>query len=297
MPELAEVKIMSEYINDVCEDQDFTCISFSENAWKRKLGITQDTDLQIFKIKAESRGKEIMLYLIQGGEIYMSISCSMGMTGNWVFCDSNINIKHTQMKFHSVSGKALCLVDMRHFAKWKRSTWSDKRGPCVLMEHEAFRQNIERGLSKSNKSFEKPILELMMDQKWFNGIGNYLRAEILDRLRHKINPFDSARKAIESCPELFEVTLQVVQESYVMGGGELKDWDNPYTRGYGRGRINESMKIDAPRTFRDWLNCYQKKESIIDSKKRRFWYDKIYIDSADIYYKNISCKKSGRNLR
>jgi endonuclease VIII-like 1 len=136
-----------------------------------------------------------------------------------------------------------------------------------------------------------------MDQKWFNGIGNYLRAEILDRLRDKINPFESSRKAIENCPELFEVTLNVVQESYTMGGGELKDWDNPYTRGYGRGRINENMKAEAPTSFRDWLNCYQKKESIVDSKNRRFWYDKIYADSADIYYKNISCKKSGRNLR
>jgi endonuclease VIII-like 1 len=297
MPELAEIKIMSEYINDVCENEDFTSIAFSPNACKRGMSIVQDSDLQIFKIKAESRGKELMLSIIQGPEVFMKISCAMGMTGNWIFCDRNIDIKHGQMKFNSVSGKSLVLVDMRHFARWKvAEDWSNKRGPCPLSEHDSFREHVMTGLEKSKKTFEKPIMELLMDQKWFNGIGNYLRAEILDRHKDEINPFDPAHEVITKNPLLFNTILDVVFESYVMGGGELKDWDNPYTRGYGRGRINEKMKIDAPFTFREWLSCYQKKESIIDSKNRRFWYDKMYTDSADIYYKNISCKKSGRNL-
>jgi len=298
MPELAEVKIMSEYINDVCRNEDFTSISFSPNAVKRGMSIVQDSDLQIFSIEAESRGKELMLSIKQGGNIFMKISCSMGMTGNWIFCDRNLDVKHGQMKFHSISGKTLVLVDMRHFAKWKVvEDWSNKRGPCPLTEHDKFRQHILKGLEKSNKTFQKPILEVTMDQKWFNGIGNYLRAEILYRLKDKINPFEPTYKAIKDCPELFDVTLQVIQESYVMGGGELKDWDNPYTRGFGQGRINENMKSDAPTSFRDWLNCYQKKESVIDSKNRRFWYDKRYADSADIYIKNITASKSGRRVR
>lgn len=284
MPELAEVKIMSEYINDVCKNQAFTIMSFSENAWKRKMGITQDSDLQIFEINAESRGKELMLHIIQGGERYMSISCAMGMTGNWIFCDSKINIKHTQMTFTAVGGNSLHLVDMRHFARWKvAENWSDKRGPCPLTEFEEFVKNIDRGIIKSPKTFAKPICEVMMDQKWFNGIGNYLRAEILYRLKDKVNPFSSAADVIKSTPEILEMCHEIVEESYYAGGGELKDWDNPYTRGYGLGRINEKKKKDVPVNFREWLRCYQKGSSVIDSKKRRFWFSPIYDREADIY--------------
>lgn len=290
MPELAEIKIMSEYINDVCKNEDFTSISFSENAVKRRMSIVQDSDLQIFKIKAESRGKELMLHLIQGGEIYMSISCAMGMTGNWLFCDSNINVKHTQMKFSAVSGNSLCLIDMRHFARWKvAEKWSDKRGPCPLTEFDEFTKNIEKGLQKSPKVFAKPICEVMMDQKWFNGIGNYLRAEILYKLKDEVNPFESAASVIKNNPELLGLCNQVVEESYYAGGGELKDWDNPYTRGYGMGRINANKKKEVPLNFRDWLQCYQKGSSVIDSKNRRFWFSPDYDKDADIY-KNISKK-------
>jgi endonuclease VIII-like 1 len=284
MPELSEIKIMSEYINDVCENEDFTSIGFSENASRRGMSIVQDSDLQIFKIKAESRGKELILNIIQGPEIYMKISCAMGMTGNWVFCDRNTEIKHGQMKFNSVSGKSLVLVDMRHFARWKvTNNWSTNRGPCPLTEHIEFVNHIKSSLNK--KIFNKPIMEIMMDQKYFNGIGNYLRAEILYRHRDTINPFHSAREVLNDNPSLFNTILEVIEESYLMGGGELKDWDNPYTRGFGVGRINSNKKKDAPKSFRDWLQCYQKSENIIDSKNRRFWFDSKFKESADIYKK------------
>lgn len=284
MPELAEVKIMSEYINDVCEGQYFSSIGFSESAIRRKQNIVQDTDLQLFEISAQSRGKELMLSLKQGGKIHSKISCSMGMTGNWLYNDTDKNIKHTHMVFNSVNGKSLRLLDMRCFAKWKLvDDWSDKRGPCPLTEHEDFVQHIKDSLHR--KIFNNPIMELMMNQQYFNGIGNYLRAEILYRHRDTINPFHSTRDVIKDNPDIFNTIFEVIEESYVMGGGELKDWDNPYTRGFGVGRINENKNIDAPKSFREWLKCYQKKESIIDKKGRRFWFDKKYLKYADIYNK------------
>jgi endonuclease VIII-like 1 len=284
MPELAEVKIMGEFINEVCENEDFTSISFSENACKRGMSIVQSTDLQIFKIRAESRGKELMLNIIQGREIFMKISCSMGMTGNWTFCDRDMEIMHGQMKFNSVSGKSLVLVDMRRFAKWKvTDNWSNNRGPCPLTEHIDFINNIESSLDK--KVFNKPIMEIMMDQKYFNGIGNYLRAEILFRHRDTINPFHSAREVLNDNRDLYNTIFDVIEESYLLGGGELKDWDNPYTRSLDITRINEIKRNNKPKSFRDWLQCYQKLENIIDKKGRRFWFDSKFKSSADIYIK------------
>ena len=62
MPELAEIKIMSEYINNVCLGEDFTSIGVSPEVAGR-LSLVQPTDLQIFDISAESRGKELLLTL------------------------------------------------------------------------------------------------------------------------------------------------------------------------------------------------------------------------------------------
>uniref|UniRef100_A0A452GGQ4 Endonuclease 8-like 1 n=1 Tax=Gopherus agassizii TaxID=38772 RepID=A0A452GGQ4_9SAUR len=67
-------------------------------------------------------------------------------------------------------------------------------GPCVMLEYEKFRENVLRNLS--DKAFNKPICEALLNQKFFNGIGDYLRAEILYRL--KIPPFEKARTVLEA---------------------------------------------------------------------------------------------------
>ncbi|KFQ71512.1 Endonuclease 8-like 1, partial [Phaethon lepturus] len=67
-------------------------------------------------------------------------------------------------------------------------------GPCVLSEYQAFRENVLKNLD--DKAFDKPICEALLNQKFFNGIGNYLRAEILYRL--KIPPFEKARTVLEA---------------------------------------------------------------------------------------------------
>lgn len=42
------------------------------------------------------------------------------------------------------------------------------------------RENVLRNLA--DKAFNRPICEALLNQRFFNGIGNYLRAEILFRL-------------------------------------------------------------------------------------------------------------------
>ena len=42
-----------------------------------------------------------------------------------------------------------------------------------------YRANILNNLDKN--AFDQPICEVLLNQKYFNGIGNYLRAEILYR--------------------------------------------------------------------------------------------------------------------
>ena len=81
------------------------------------------------------------------------------------------------------------MFDTRNFAKWRvGEDWNvEKRGPCPLTEYPLFAMNIYNFLNKNSKVKDHPLYLILMNQKYFNGIGNYLRAEILFELN--INPF------------------------------------------------------------------------------------------------------------
>jgi endonuclease VIII-like 1 len=263
MPELAEIKIMADFINSACEKKDFTSIAFSESAMSRKLGIVQPTDLQIFSIRAESRGKELLLSLIQGGQVFIKISCSMGMSGHWALCHRDHMPKHTHMKFNSIDHHSLCLVDTRRFARWRVvDHWSTNRGPCPVKEPSQFRENILLNLHK--KEFDKPIHLVLMNQLYFNGIGNYLRAEILFQAAQ--DPFVDARNSITMNPAILDLCEQLPREAYVLGGGQLKDWKNPF---------------EAPAGgFDEWMQCYGKGQWFTDKNGRRMWYHESQLETS-----------------
>jgi endonuclease VIII-like 1 len=107
-----------------------------------------------------------------------------------------------------------------------------------------------------NKSFSKPIYELLLDQNYFNGVGNYLRSTII--YYANINPFYSSREIIKKNPEFLKLCKEILETSYSKNGGQLKDWINPFQK--------ESNDFD------NWV-FYQKGSKIVDKNGRTFWYD------------------------
>jgi len=274
MPELAEIKIMAEYINDVCHDKDFTTISVSSEVQQR-LSLVQPIDLQVFKVSARSRGKELLLIFDEGLLGEKRLSVTMGMSGHWYFHksfgDSNPTPKHSHLMINTYQGEEkLCLVDARRFAKWKWvDDFSNNRGPCPVEETDSFKKHVIDNLHR--KAFDKPIHLVLMDQRYFNGIGNYLRAEILYLAEQ--DPFESAREAILSNPQILELCTQVPIEAYYLGGGSLKDWKNPF---------DHLTLIN----FSDWLQCYGKKQKIKDASGRMLWFDPKFVSDHNL--KNIN---------
>ena len=118
--------------------------------------------------------------------------------------------------------------------------------------------NVLKNLDK--KVFDQPIHLVLMNQKYFNGIGNYLRAEILYRLP-EVNPFMEAREVIDNCPKVLELCTTIPRKAYSLGGGQLKDWENPW-------------KSDKEK-FERFIKCYNNKNMghIMDKNGRRFWFD------------------------
>jgi len=257
MPEIVEVKIMSEYINKVCRNKYFTNVKKSDISKNSKIILP----FSKFKIQSESYGKELKLILKENKKI-INIYFNLGMCGYWQMMKKDNIKKHTHLLFEC-NDNVLGFVDPRRFGTWRiGSDWSNNRGISVdswIYEMNLFLKYLNCAINHQScvKIFNQPIYKLMLNQKYFNGIGNYLRSEIL--YRADINPFLPAKQAISS--HLINVMKQVIKESYELGGGQLKDWNNPFGA--------------DEKNFNEWIQCYGKLDKIKDSG-RRFWFNPKY---------------------
>ena len=241
MPELAELRLAANMINETCRGVLFRGPLF-RSAVSRSASINLHPLFRSgYNIEAISRGKELALVLSRqlesrgmgrgkrgskrGGSKASKTSLSddaaaeeepvpsdpsqplhivfrFGMSGKFQWAPNQQALdKHAHLQFTAADARILSFVDARRFGGWAVGGFNTaSRGPDPTTEHEAFRDNLNRLLAKSPKLFERPICELLMEQRAFNGIGNYLRAEILHRA--KVQPFVRAREHIERCLEL-----------------------------------------------------------------------------------------------
>ncbi|NXS58304.1 NEIL1 Endonuclease, partial [Brachypteracias leptosomus] len=153
---------------------------------------------EAYGITATARGKELRLTLAPlGPGEPQHLVFRFGMSGSFRLCPAAQLPRHAHLRFLTgeTPPRALCFVDVRRFGSWRLGdAWQPDRGPCVLTEYQAFRENVLKNLD--DRAFDKPICEALLNQKFFNGIGNYLRSEILYRL--KIPPFEKARTVLEA---------------------------------------------------------------------------------------------------
>lgn len=264
MPEIAEIIIMSDFILKNSEDKVFNRV-FDVQKGNNYFDITDSiTNNQKFTIQTITNGKELTLSLIKEDKTKINLCFFMGMTGNWKVCETNIvsDTKFTRFRMDTTDGYSLICYGGYMGPKWNIGQFKgSKRGPDPILSHDLFKQNVLNNLEK--KAFDKPIAECILNQEYFNGIGAYLTAEILGRM--DINPFKKFNTFTESerC-YLFEMILKCCNESYYYGGGEIKDWSNPF----GKCRINE------------WLSFYGKKDICYKYKfgKRNIWINKKFLN-------------------
>ncbi|XP_075993514.1 endonuclease 8-like 1 [Genypterus blacodes] len=206
MPEGPELHLASLYVNRMCAGVVFT-------GQVRKSEVSKSPDVpftcEAYRITAASRGKEVKLTLtpmksdeskrkvVTGqADQPMDVVFRFGMSGYFRFTPEDEVPKHAHLRFYSNEKpcKVLSFVDTRRFGSWQPSgTWQPGRGPCIMFDYQSFRENVLSHLS--DRAFDRPICEALLNQKYFNGIGNYLRAEILFRL--DIPPFVPARSVLE----------------------------------------------------------------------------------------------------
>ncbi|XP_051053495.1 endonuclease 8-like 1 isoform X1 [Phodopus roborovskii] len=286
MPEGPELHLASHFVNETCKGLVFGgCVEKSSVSRNPEVPFESSA----YHISALARGKELRLTLsplpgAQPPQKPLSLVFRFGMTGSFQLAPADALPLHAHLRFYTAPPAprlALCFVDIRRFGHWDPGgEWQPGRGPCVLLEYERFRDNVLRNLS--DKAFDRPICEALLDQRFFNGIGNYLRAEILYRSAGrllKMPPFEKARTVLESLqqcrpnpeltlsqkikaklqnPDLLELCHLVPKEVVQLGG-----------KGYGPERGEEDFAA-----FRAWLRCYGMPgmSSLRDRHGRTIWF-------------------------
>jgi endonuclease VIII-like 1 len=241
MPELAELRLSSDYVNEYVVGKTFNKIIKTPTHKGPEVEVPYDE----FTIRTESRGKELKMYINDS----VTLMFGFGMTGGFEFTKNTEIPKYAHLQFHTSDGYVLSYVDVRRFGRWKLGDWKVDRSPDPTTEFSSFVKHIKHNLDA--KAFDKPIYELLMNQKYCNGIGNYLRAEILGRIDS--NPFVSAREYIKQNPQVLELCKVIPLESYLY-----------------KKKHNTVYGVKEP-----YLRYYKSENSlhIEDKGKRVFWYD------------------------
>jgi endonuclease VIII-like 1 len=147
----------------------------------------------------------ITLKPVQVNNKSVFILCNMGMTGFFEAASTRKDKhKHAHLSFNATDGTVLSFVDVRRFGTWRcldGPDWPADRGPDPVSEHAAFRLGVVSAVcSKPHLFASKPICQVLHDQSIFNGIGNYLRAEVL--FRAGVPPFTPAKDVLMKLPEV-----------------------------------------------------------------------------------------------
>lgn len=133
-------------------------------------------------------------------------------------------------------------------AIWNMGVWGGawRRSADPVYEYDAFRSKILQMLTEAPPLpvalLSTPICELLLDQRLFNGVGNYLRAEIL--YRAKLPPFTRARDALERAARNPESELDVIAVTrstlaYAVRHKSQKEaWLDVYGRTYARQELD-----------------------------------------------------------
>jgi len=275
MPEGPEIHMAARFINRISAVH-----SFTGKVVKSEVSVKNpDVDFEAlsYTISAEARGKELKVYLEDKKKKSncLRVLFRFGMSGCFQLTPASSLPKHAHLRFftHDKAGLALSFVDYRRFGRWEvDGEWGVDRGPDPINQYGAFRDNVLSNLEKPE--FKKPICQVMLNQKYFNGIGNYLRAEVLYRL--SVAPFAPAHEVLlplleqtvkEEGPDFLQLCNQLMREVL-----DLPDYLNDDLSEGGSSRKGDNEDTYAP--FAAWLRCYSKEgmRNLRDGNGRTIWF-------------------------
>jgi formamidopyrimidine-DNA glycosylase len=250
MPEGVEVKLSAEVIRPLVTGHTIVTVDFPNTSryhtevpeglteFLRVNGESRYPVAQIQNVK--TKGK--FMYWEFKDEWYMF--CTFGMTGQWSPKEGNHVSMHLSLVDNG-TGKLsdIYFNDPRHFGtiKFVQGT-AALRKKLTELGWDPLTQKLDNHwipLVNKIRGSNKPIGQLLMDQKVFAGVGNYIRAEAL--YQAEISPWRMGNMMTkESIETLCKALVNVMEESYKHQGATI----HTYTTVYGEeGKYSSCFKV------------------------------------------------------
>jgi endonuclease VIII-like 1 len=263
LPEQPEVRIMSDFINSEIGQRSVRRVEKSP-LFKTKCDFSPLSGKE-WKVSSQSRGKEMIIkFLNEEEELYMKVNfAKIGSVETYELNESgDVFDKRALIRFYT-DDKLFSISDFTRFiiVRWT-SDWDTNRSPDIVFQHNDWRDLLYE--KRRIAYFDRPIFDILTDQRFFNGIGNFSRSEILARTRFSpFTPFSEVLSSDILRNDFFEITREVLNEIHNLGGLQFKHWTNPFGK-KGRG-------------FSQWMRAYNKPRKAYfhnDSKGKKFWFEK-----------------------
>lgn len=269
MPELPEVRILADYVN--LELNKHEVLRVEKNPLSKNTCDLSILEGKRWRLKAAARGKEMAIFFISGEEKH-PLKITYGRIG------SIEKVSYEEYEDPQLQKRALLrfftqdwvffISDFTRMTLWRWcGIWDSTRSPDPLFEHNNWRIHIFR--KRKCAKYKLNTQEIMMDQRHFNGIGNYTRAEILYRC--SFSPFTPFVEVLQNDvwrEEFFSTTKEVLRNAYEYGGYQFKHWKNPFG-------VHKNTLYRVTKCFNNTKNCFFMLDPK-EKKKRKFWFNKIW---------------------
>lgn len=222
MPEGPEVHCLSEFLNELYSGRVLHGIEINEKSRYFKEGFPGFLDMKfpIPLLSISAYGKKLIFKFPTG-----FLVSSLGLEGHWLtFPRNNTGLV---LKFD----KPLYYDDSRHFGRCtfcRTQAGLDQllkdTGPDWLADEISYSQFV----FVIQKHPRMKLCDFLLEQKYFSGIGNYLKAEIL--YEAKLNPHRELATLKEEIPILYDAIKNIIHEAYMAGGTSVYTWVDPLGR-------------------------------------------------------------------
>ena len=223
MPEGPEVKIASDYFNEFFLSSKKIKFEIISEYYDKKYSNVFNTINKLLKThkKTYTIGKNIFLEL--GDDLIFNFH--LGMTGGW----SNELVKHCHFRVFDCKNE-MFFRDVRKFGNMKiitQSQFNEKHNPKHDLLNKSYNLKIHLNYLETKIKEKKSICSIIMDQKYFPGVGNYIKSESL--YISKVHPEEKWGNLNQDMKiNLIRNIQKIMNDSYKSGGAELKDFKNPF---------------------------------------------------------------------
>ena len=224
MPEGPEVKIASSFYNSFFDGAKNITFEILTEYYEKKYA-------DVFSCIKEYLPNDFQATFTIGKNIFLPLSngqhfnLHLGMTGGW----SETNTRHCHFKVYA-EDRVLFFKDVRKFGKLRiinKEQIKQKHFSTYDLLNKDYDLEEHMKYLKNKVSQSKSVCSILMDQRFFPGVGNYIKSEAL--YATKLHPEKQWGKlSSKKLKELLLSTKDIMQSSYFSGGAELKDFKNPF---------------------------------------------------------------------